>query len=307
MTASGNIQYLTHQQIDKIKWDNCIDASANGLIYGYSFYLDCMSPDWGALVLNDYTAVMPLTWRKKYGISYLYQPFLTAQLGVFGNKINAGITDQFIKKIPSFFKLVEISLNSSNIINTFQDFVTKRKNYTLHLNKPYQELYNSYNDNAKRNSKKAMEHGCSLTKDFDIEKVIALALQQMKRYGKEPAENVTRFRNLYNVLAEKDMAATYGIISAEKKLLASCVFFYSHHRAYYILVGNCPDSKSTGASHALIDGFIKDHAGKDLILDFEGSDIPGLALFYGGFGASLETYPFLKINGLPFYLKWLKK
>lgn len=307
MTENRNIQYLTHQQIDKTKWDSCIDDSPNGLVYGYSFYLDCMSPGWEALVLGDYTAVMPLTWRKKYGISYLYQPFCTAQLGVFGNEIDQVLTDQFIQMIPSFFKLVEISFNSGNTMNAFRPFATERKNYTLHLNKPYIELYNSYNENTKRNCKKAIEKGCTFTKGFDVENVIELALQQMKQYSKETFENVTRFRNLYNILHAKKMADTYGIISPGKKLLASCAFFYSHNRAYYILVGNHPDSKSTGASHALLDAFIKDHSEKELTLDFEGSDIPGLAYFYGSFGAKEEMYSFLKINRLPFYLKWFKK
>jgi len=89
--------------------------------------------------------------------------------------------------------------------------------------------------------------------------------------------------------------------------MASSVFFFSHNRAYYILVGNTVEGKSIGASHALIDAFIKGNAGKNLILDFEGSDIRNLALFYSGFGAREEIYPFLKINRLPFYLKWLKQ
>ena len=32
---------------------------------------------WDALVLDDYAAVMPLTWRRKYGTRYLYQPAFT--------------------------------------------------------------------------------------------------------------------------------------------------------------------------------------------------------------------------------------
>ena len=48
----------------------------NGLIYAYSFYLDTMAKHWDAFILNDYEAVMPLTWNKKYGITYYYtSPF----------------------------------------------------------------------------------------------------------------------------------------------------------------------------------------------------------------------------------------
>ena len=73
------------------------------------------------------------------------------------------------------------------------------------------------------------------------------------------------------------------------------------------MVGNHPDGKTIGASHALIDAFIKDHAGQDLILDFEGSDIRNLAFFYESFGATIEIYPALKINKLPWYARLLKK
>jgi hypothetical protein len=66
-------------------------------------------------------------------------------------------------------------------------------------------------------------------------------------------------------------------------------------------VGNHPGGKAIGASHALIDAFIKDHAGKKMLLDFEGSDIPNLAFFYSSFGAVEEEYAALKMNRLPFF------
>ena len=63
MTGNSNIHYLTNREIDKIKWDECIDKADNGLVYAYSFYLDHMAKQWDALVWNDYEAVMPLTWK----------------------------------------------------------------------------------------------------------------------------------------------------------------------------------------------------------------------------------------------------
>ncbi len=314
MNGLPNIQYLPHSQIDKTKWDACIDTATNGLIYAYSFYLDHMAKHWDALVMskglhseNDYEAVMPLTWNKKYGICYLYQPFLTAQLGVFGKNITEEQIGLFAQSIPASFRLIEINLNSGNISGFPTGFSIHRSNYVLDLNKPYDELYKAYRENIQRNIKKAFQLGCSLQKGFNVEKVIELAVQQIKSQGNEESENIEQFRKLYKYLHARQMATTYGVFSNENKLLASCVFFFSQNRVYYILVGNHPDSKNTGASHALIDGFIKDNAGKKLLLDFEGSDIPNLALFYSSFGAAHEIYPAIKINKLPFYLKWLKK
>lgn len=310
---NGNIKYMSHDLIDKAKWDQCIEHASNGLVYAYSFYLDTMADHWDALVLSeglhsedDYKAVMPLTWKKKYGIHYLYQPFLTAQLGVFGNGINAELMESFLSAIPRKFKYADIYLNKQNLFPLQQYELYQRSNYVLDLHKPYEQLYKKYNENIQRNIKKALQGGCIIQKGFDIVKVIDLALRQMKKHSKESAENADRFSKLYHLLKPQRRTLTYGI-SLKDELLASAVFFFSHKRAYYILVGNHPAGKTIGASHALIDAFIKDHSGQDLILDFEGSDIPSLALFYSSFGAVEEKYAGLKLNRLPFYLKWLKK
>ena len=63
---TSSVSYLQNKDIDKIKWDKCIDTASNGLIYAYSFYLDTMAKHWDALVMNDYEAVMPITWNKKF-------------------------------------------------------------------------------------------------------------------------------------------------------------------------------------------------------------------------------------------------
>jgi hypothetical protein len=306
MAVSTNIQYLTHQQIDKQKWDACIDNAPNGLVYAYSFYLDRMAKHWDAVILNDYEAIMPLTWNKKYGIYYLYQPFLAAQLGLFGKNINAELLEVFLKAIPGKFKYWDFNLNHNNVFSTNTFDLFQRSNFILPLSNPYETLRAEYRENIRRNIKKSEQLGFSVQKDFAAEKVIELALLQMRQQGKESTENVDRFRKLYQHLYQKKMATTYGIFLKEE-LLASCVFFFSHNRAYYILVGNHPNGKTIGASHALIDAFIKDHAGKDIILDFEGSDIPNLAFFYSSFGAIEEKYAAIKMNRLPFYLKWMKK
>ncbi len=314
MSDQFTIKHLSHKDIDKQKWDRCIDTSSNGLIYGYSFYLDTMSKQWDALVWskgilseNDYEAVMPITWNKKYNIFYLYQPFLTAQLGVFSNTVNAELLENFLQAIPKTFLYWDIYLNYNNVFALENFKLYQRSNYILNLNKPYEDIYASYRENIRRNIKKAEQAGCVVQKDFNLEKVIELALQQLKTFSKEPGENIDRFRKLYKILHKKKQAITYGIVSAQAQLLSSCVIFFSHNRACYILVGNHPDGKTIGASHALIDAFIKDHAGTKLLLDFEGSDIPSLAFFYSSFGSTEEKYSAIRLNRLPFYLRWMKK
>jgi len=258
-------------------------------------------------VLNDYEAVMPLAWNRKYGIFYLYQPFLAAQLGLSGNTIDSELMGSFLKAIPAKFKYWDIYLNHQNVFPLKEFGLYERSNYVLDLAKPYDELCNNYRSTTQRNIKKSLQAGCTVQKGFPAEKVIELARQQMKANSKETRENIDRFRNLCQELYTREMATTYGIFSPQNELLASAVFFFSHNRAYYILVGNHPDGKNNGASHALIDAFIKDHAGKKISLDFEGSDISSLAFFYGSFGAVEEKFAGIRLNRLPFYLKWMKR
>ena len=138
------ISYLTYQQVDKKKWDDCIGSASNGLVYAYTFYLDTMAKNWDALVLNDYEAVMPLTWNKKYGVYYLYQPAFTASLGVFGKNITADTVAAFLKAVPARFRYWDIYLNYANFFKLKEFNLYQRMNYVLQLNDSYENVYSNY-------------------------------------------------------------------------------------------------------------------------------------------------------------------
>jgi hypothetical protein len=138
------IKYISYASINKEKWNECIDQSANGLIYCYSWYLDAMAQQWDALVLNDYEAVMPLTWNKKYGISYLYQPYFCASLGIFSvQPLTAVLTEQFLKAIPARFRYIDIYLNKGNLFSVTGFPLTEPIKYVLTLNKSYNAISDS--------------------------------------------------------------------------------------------------------------------------------------------------------------------
>ena len=304
----SSINFVSREQLDVQKWDACIEHADNGLIYGYSFYLDKMAKHWDALVWNDYDAVMPLTWNRKAGLYYLYQPAFTPSLGVFGKSITRDKVYQFIHSIPERFQLIEINLNAGNHIdekleNHFEWM--NRRNYVLPLNKPYNQLYNAYNDNIKRNIKKSVSVGCIVLKNVPVAEIVELSKKQLTRVTNLKERDYDQFKSLFADLQNLHQGKSYGIY-LNHELISSAVFLFSNNRAYYILVGNHPNGKTVGASHYLIDRFIADHAGQDLLLDFEGSDIHSLAFFYSSFGARVENYPALRRNRLPWYIKWMK-
>ncbi len=301
------ISYLPHAKIDKNKWDCCIDSSDNGLIYAYSYYLDAMSENWDALIANDYELVMPLPWKKKYTFYYLYQPAFTASLGVFGNDISAEILRSFFEQIPVKFKYWDFYLNRNNMFSIPGFPMYERSNYILPLSENYEILKRRYASSHVRNIKRSIRYGNNVKKNIPVDEVIELSKQQAKHFSTLEEKNYSDFAKLFQFLKEKNMAVTYGVYSPKGKLVASCGYFFSHRRAYYILVGNHPDGKTSGASHLLIDKFIQEHADSKLTLDFEGSNVPSLAFFYKSFGSVLEKYPGIKLNHLPAIAKLFKQ
>ena len=133
---------LQNAEIDKQKWDSCLNDCSYGLLYARSFYLDIMSPGWQALVFDDYQFIMPLTCKKKFGISYLYQPAFTQQLGIFGTEVPGNdIIKAFLHRASAFFKFAEINLNYKNNID---DFSKRKTNLILSLGSSFDEIKNNF-------------------------------------------------------------------------------------------------------------------------------------------------------------------
>ena len=114
------IHHLSRKELDVEKYNACIANSVQSRIYAYSWYLDIVADNWDVLVLNDYEAVMPLPWRSKFCIKYIYPPCWTQQLGIFSDEvISENLTNRFINLIPKKFKKVTIQFNSGNRLSKF--------------------------------------------------------------------------------------------------------------------------------------------------------------------------------------------
>lgn len=306
MPNAYDIRFISHNQIDRLRWDTCIESSTQPLIYALGHYLDKFCPDWHALVLNEYEAVMPLTGRNKWGIHYLYQPFLCAQLGVFGKKSDPALMTAFLRQIPKKYRYIDICLNPSNEFAAGTEGLYYRDNFILFLQPSMEELTQGYRENTWRNIRKAEKAGLKVETGFSHDVVIRLARKEKRTAGNGNGHDFLQLHALLNDGSSPGEAQSWGVRNLQGEWIATALFFIHRGRAYYILVGNTPEAKESGASHLLIHSFIEKNAGTNLTLDFEGSDVPGLAFFYSGFGARLEKYPCIKWNKLPTLIKWLK-
>ncbi len=306
--AASPIHFVKRQQINTELWDACIAASANGLIYATSTYLDAMcNHQWCALVNNDYSTVMPLPNRKKYGISYIYQPAMTQQCGIFSTQvITTEIVDAFIKKIPSNFWYIETSLNAANTISTYP--TVARKNYLLDISRPYTELKSNYHRSAKRNIQKAIENGVEIKNNVSPAAIIAMHRQRFNDDIGASDKDYQQFEFLAKRLLADGKCFTIGAFNTQQQLIAGSIYWLYKNRITFILNGNLSESLACGATHLLKDKVIEKFSGSHYWLDFEGSDFPQFARFYKQFGnIEIEYYQSLIINKLPWPLKLFKR
>lgn len=303
------IRFLQRDEIDDIKWDACIYESFNSLIYAYTWYLDNVADDWSALVLGDYKTVMPLPIRKKWGFSYVYQPFFCQQLGLFSNdEISQATVNTFFKALPAHISYVDIQTNifTKPVIG---NIVTKQKtNFNLPLISTYEKLSSAYNANTKRNLKKAEKVKMELLENAEPSSIIKLYRDNYAAITPEIKEiDYQNLNRIINTCLRMGVLKAWSAFDEKNSLCAGAIFIKDHKRVYYLLGASNSEGKDNGAMPALFDGFIKAHAGRDLILDFEGSEIEGIARFYRGLGAKPVNYHSVQQNRLPYIIRWLKK
>jgi len=298
------INYIKYDEVDTDQWDRCLENAPNDLVYAQSWYLDKICDRWDALVLGNYQYVMPLTFRKKMGITYLYQPPFCQQLGIFPTPTKE-ISRQFLDELCVRFPFAEINLNAMQLPVESAGTYEKRTNLMLWLNEAYEVLAGNYSKHTRRKLKKAAKHQLNLVNSISAEEYI-----RFKKNNASVKLSDKELRALRNILAfslTRSLGQIYGVYSSGNELCAAAFFIRNKQRVTYLNAASSAEGKKNYAMYFLIDRFISEHAGKDYLLDFEGSMIPGVARLYEGFGATPETYHQFRYNNLPWWIKWLKE
>lgn len=295
------IRFVKYADIDKSRWDECIEKAINGKIYGYSWYLDIVCREWNALIEDDYSAVFPLPSGRKFFIRYIYQPFFTQQLGVFSRAhLTSAVVKEFVDCLPKRFKYLDLNLNTLNKANELSCRLIPQRNYELDLIFPYPGLVQNYAQNTRRNIKRALQTGISLSFSPTPEDIVQLFRKNRGKHLLHLSEKeyAILLRLVYSSL-NRGIAEVIGAYTGQNELCAGAIFVRSHGKAIFLFSAVNAEARANGAMSLIIDLFIRQNAGNKLTLDFEGSNDPDLARFYKSFGASELTYQRIILSKLP--------
>lgn len=298
------IRFLQHDMIDKSQWDDCIRNAINGNLNASAWYLDIVSPGWCALVEDEYEKVFPLPVSSKAGFNYVMQPYFTQQLGLFYRSLSSEEKlPEFINCIPAEFKFIDINLNTSNRIQASVN-VSNMINLELDMISEYEEIISGYQNNLKRNLKKAAQNKLTISKHIRPEDIITLfrANKGMELSHLNDKQYTLIQRIAYESI-HKGAGEIWGAYDEFNQLVAAILWVNSHQKAIFLFSALSESGKKLNAMPWLIDSFIQQNAGKPLTLDFEGSNNEGLARFYSSFGAKKVIYQRYVRNSLPPYFR----
>lgn len=306
--APTGFNIIPSHTIDAGKWDNCIRSSEANRIYAKYVYLQHLADNWSGLIIDDYAAVMPIVWRQKWGVRYTYDAPFIQQLGLFGKYTTADLK-QAIDITTRHIKYGDLYFNhTNNAVQQLFPAVKISTNLVVPLLAEYKAIKSSYSNHTQNKLRKAANGMLTYQVSGDIE-LAANTYRQLygQRLSAIKEENYESITGLAKQLFNQQQSFVRQVLDKENNLLAVALFLKDESRIYNILPSTTAMGRKLSAMHFLIDNVIKEFAGTPLILDFEGSDIPGISTFYQSFGAVNEPYYHLHYNYLPAPVKWLKR
>jgi len=301
------IQYIKRKDLDILKYDACIENSVQSRIYGFSWYLDIVADHWDVLVLDDYEAVMPIPWKSKYGIKYVYPPFWLLELGIFSLEEKFDI-QLFLKRLFDEFRFVESRLNTDNKFDSPKGNSLVREMQVLRLNEDHDSVFKNYRKDRRKDLVKANKLG--LMEKWNDNPEILITLFKNNVGKRTPFIVEKDYQNLLRLIKEcikNSVGDILSIYDNESNLVASG-FFLKHKNTVTILVSSTDfKNRNNGANTFLIDRAIYKYEKNFGVFNFGGSSMKSIAKYFLSFGAKTIPYKQIKYNNLSFLVKLFKR
>ena len=303
------IRFLTNIEIDKTKWNDCVNSSASATMFVDYDFLTFSVPGWCAVVKGDYDYVMPLPVRAKLFIHYVYTPFFFSRLGIFSSlPISTSLIKEFIDCIPKKYRRIDLILNESNPIENsdFEPFMMV--SHCLLLDKPYSSMRASFSENTRRNIKSTAKYDLQIENNSAVKEIIDLfkagkGKDKVVHFKEQDYDLLIR---LSHWMQKKGLLTTLGARDTEGHLLAGALFLKDHNRIWFWFSGRDNRFSEKKAMFFILDYFIKENENQDIMLDFNGSRDANIARFYKSFGSERYTYPLLCIKRYSYLSPFIK-
>lgn len=301
----SSIRKIKRKNLDLEKYSKTLNESFNHRIYAETWYLDILTDGkWECLVFGDYEVIMPIPFQFKFGIKFVLQPIYCQQLGVFyKEEISEELFKEFEKKLHQY-RVRSYHFNEENTEN-FNMKGEQRVNHVLDLSQSYEEISKKYNRNRRRKLREfPLDYNLNLSEEIDD--FVKLYIEEYPHLAKE--DWIDRLKKIMRAAFEKNIGYQFRIEDENSDLAASLFYIKTNKRLFQLGASRNKSNSDAGFFTIIINHAIEYFSGiKNFKFDFEGSMIPGVALFNESFGAEKRYYTVYNNFSYLTYLKRFKK
>lgn len=281
------IKIIKYNEIDFDQYSRLLEKAIQNTDYADHQFLDIVSyRQWFLLVYGNYEAIMPVSYVRKYGFTFVLMPKLCQQLGVFSEKDDPKINQKFYDFLDQNFLVAIYAFNGDN---QFLQQVQKKSSYLIQKN-DYSTVKKNYSTHRRRNVRIIgdLVENIKVKKDWhEIDR--SFLIKNIKGTSKG-ADNLHYFQ-LFKKLLENNIGQLR--ILEFKNDVQSFVYLYEgKNRRYLSLFINRFPQINPNFPSIMIDHCLQEFiADKDF--DFMGSEIENVAKFNERFGSFSYQYPLL--------------
>ncbi len=277
---------LRHHEIDKAKWDAGIARSTHPLIYAESWYLDIVAPQWEAIVSNDYNTLWPLTLNRKFKWPVIMQPMFTQQLGIFSSgPVDKERVAQFYSANP--YPIITLQSHSEC---EWPDSLksTTKNNSILPLITDYANLKGAYRKDRKQSLKKALKEQQIF--DYHTSTNAFIDFTRRNNNYQLPPRHLMLLQQIIRQALEQKSGFILSVKDESEDPLSMAFFLHKYNRITNLAGHSSSKGYAREGMFLILNQVIQDFAASEHVLDFEGSELEGIASFYRSFGAIKEPY-----------------
>lgn len=283
------IRYLSDSQIDKQKWDACINNSINGLVYAYSWYLDSCTDRWDALVLGNYEAVMPIPLVRRRGKWKIHSMLISAQLGIFANKIPDETTVlSFLNELSKRYKRWSLPFNLLNPehISGYESLLkTKFSKDLIYPSDVHQRMAGSDNIDSKGDA-------MSVSKGAQLAVILNFVL---RIYGSKIASSeILALRRIISFSMRFGFGTAYSVYSSTNNIIGLSYLIRFRNRLYMLFCISDMQADKQKVYQKILNRIYSDFENQDYVLECIARDDEALEHLLKKNGFSGTTYAVLR-------------
>ncbi|MFM7682518.1 MAG: hypothetical protein ACKO7P_07205 [Bacteroidota bacterium] len=293
----GEIRLIPRNKISEEKWQ-LLEQNAKYPIFSSIWYLDTVSPEWQAFVLNDYELVLPILFKKKLGIKYALHPLLIRSFEILGQS-NAK-KSEFLKLILAQLDFYSVNLKDLSDSNLNEVYIENRSFQFLSFEENLAKTIANFSENTRRKIKQFDNSNAKIEEISDVNQLSELFKQEKgSQFGNFNRDTYQKLDNLVELSRKLNIGYLFAA-KTENEILALGFFILYNNHLLYIKGVVTENGKKLGAMQAIFNFAISKFHDQTKGLDFGGSNEVGLANFNKRFGAEDRNYVVLKNNKTKF-------